>query len=76
MTQRTSQLPGFYKVTVAERRVLVSEATGVTAQEIARAVDGGGLDKAVFVGLKKVKGENLGNRGRSDHPVKIWTFEA
>jgi hypothetical protein len=39
-------------------------------------VDGGGLDKAVFVGLKKVKGENLGNRGRSDHPVKIWTFEA
>lgn len=39
-------------------------------------VDGGGLDKAVFVGLKLIKGENLGNRGRSDHPVKIWTFEA
>ena len=38
--------------------------------------DGGGLDKAVFVGLKLIKGENLGNRGRSDHPVKIWTFEA
>ena len=39
-------------------------------------VDGGGLDKAVFVGLKLIKGENLGNRGRSDHPVKVWTFEA
>ena len=39
-------------------------------------VDGGGLDKAVFVGLKLIKGENLGNRGRSDHPVKEWTFEA
>jgi hydroxymethylglutaryl-CoA reductase len=43
MIKRTSQLPGFYKVTVAERRTLVSEATGVEADEIARAVDGGGL---------------------------------
>ena len=43
-TQRTSQLPGFYKVTVAERRKLVSEATGVSPEEIANAVDGGGLD--------------------------------
>ena len=41
---RTSQLPGFYKVTVAERRKLVSEATGVSPDEIASAVDGGGLD--------------------------------
>jgi hydroxymethylglutaryl-CoA reductase len=44
MSQRTSQLPGFYKVTVAERRKLVSEATGVLPEDIARAVDGGGLD--------------------------------
>ncbi len=44
MTKRTSQLPGFYKVTVAERRKLVSEATGVEAVEIARALDRGGLD--------------------------------
>jgi hydroxymethylglutaryl-CoA reductase len=44
MIKRTSQLPGFYKVTVAERRNLVSEATGVDAQAIARSVDGGGLD--------------------------------
>ena len=44
MTKRTSQLPGFYKVTVAERRKLVSEATGVEAGAIARALDRGGLD--------------------------------
>lgn len=44
MTKRTSQLPGFYKVTVAERRTLVSEATGVDAKAIARSLDAGGLD--------------------------------
>jgi hydroxymethylglutaryl-CoA reductase len=44
MTKRTSQLPGFYKVTVSERRKLVSEATGVDAAAIERAVEGGGLD--------------------------------
>jgi hydroxymethylglutaryl-CoA reductase len=44
MTKRTSQLPGFYKVTVAERRELVSEATGVSVAEMASALDGGGLD--------------------------------
>lgn len=38
-------------------------------------VDGGGLDKAVFKNCTKVSGKNLGNRGRSDHPVKIWTFK-
>ncbi len=41
---RTSQLPGFYKVTVHERRALVSEATGADPGEIERALDGGGLD--------------------------------
>ncbi|WP_275936682.1 hydroxymethylglutaryl-CoA reductase, degradative [Labilithrix luteola] len=40
---RTSQLPGFYKVTVAERRTLMSEATGVDPSEIASALDAGGL---------------------------------
>lgn len=43
MTMRTSQLPGFYKVTVAERRTLMSEATGVDPSEIASALDQGGL---------------------------------
>jgi hydroxymethylglutaryl-CoA reductase len=40
---RTSQLPGFYKVTVDERRNLISEATGVSADTMAAALDGGGL---------------------------------
>lgn len=40
---RTSQLPGFYKLTVSERRKLVSETTGVAADTIASALDGGGL---------------------------------
>ena len=44
MTNRTSQLPGFYKVTVAERRTLVSEATGTPAHEIEKALHQGGLD--------------------------------
>jgi hydroxymethylglutaryl-CoA reductase len=41
---RTSRLPGFYKVTVQERRSLVSEATGADARDIAGALEGGGLD--------------------------------
>ena len=41
---RTSRLPGFYKVTVQERRALVSEATGATTEEMESALDGGGLD--------------------------------
>ena len=41
---RTSRLPGFYKVTVPERRALVSDATGAEVRDIARALDGGGLD--------------------------------
>ncbi len=43
MIKRTSQLPGFYKVTVDERRNLISEATGVSATAMASALDGGGL---------------------------------
>jgi hydroxymethylglutaryl-CoA reductase len=41
---RTSRLPGFYKVTVAERRLLVSEATGVSSHEMATALHHGGLE--------------------------------
>jgi hydroxymethylglutaryl-CoA reductase len=41
---RTSRLPGFYKITVEERRALVAEVTGVDTQEMAEALDGGGLD--------------------------------
>ena len=43
MNTRTSQLPGFYKLTVSERRKLVSETTGVAEETIALALDGGGL---------------------------------
>jgi len=43
---RTSQLPGFRKVTVEERRGLVGEATGAYPAEIGRALDQGGLDAA------------------------------
>src|SRR5215471_11798047 len=40
----TSRFPGFYKVTVPERRSLVSEATGLDVRDIERALDAGGLD--------------------------------
>lgn len=39
-------------------------------------VYGDGLDKFVGIGVKLVKYETLGTRGRSDHPVKRGTFEA
>jgi hydroxymethylglutaryl-CoA reductase len=41
---QTSRLPGFYKVTVQERRALVGEATGASAEHIESALDAGGLD--------------------------------
>ncbi|HEY1695511.1 MAG TPA: hydroxymethylglutaryl-CoA reductase, degradative [Polyangiaceae bacterium] len=41
---RTSRLPGFYKVTVGERRALVGDATGADPADIERALDAGGLD--------------------------------
>src|SRR5580704_11660166 len=40
----TSRFPGFYKVTVQERRALVGEATGADPVDIGRALEGGGLD--------------------------------
>ncbi|MFO0676058.1 MAG: hydroxymethylglutaryl-CoA reductase, degradative [Polyangiaceae bacterium] len=41
---KTSRLPGFYKVSVSERRSLVSEATGTDTRDIERSLDAGGLD--------------------------------
>ncbi len=41
---RTSRFPGFYKVSVDERRALVCDATGADPQEIERALAGGGID--------------------------------
>ena len=43
-TNRTSRFPGFYKITVRERRELVSEATGASIEEMATALETGGLD--------------------------------
>jgi len=42
---RTSRLPGFYKVSVGERRALVSDATGADVADIERSLDEGGLDE-------------------------------
>ncbi len=42
---RTSRIPGFYKLSVEERRALVAEATGVSAEQIGLALDAGGLDE-------------------------------
>ena len=41
---RTSRFPGFYKITVAERRALVSDATGTEVADMERALEAGGLD--------------------------------
>src|SRR5271165_2187994 len=41
---RTSRLPGFYKVTVHERRSLVGDATGCDPLDLERALEGGGLE--------------------------------
>ncbi len=42
---RTSRLPGFYKVSIDERRQLVSEATGIEVADVARSLESGGLDE-------------------------------
>jgi hydroxymethylglutaryl-CoA reductase len=41
---RTSRFPGFYNITVAERRALVGDATGADPRDIERALEAGGLD--------------------------------
>ena len=47
LVTRTSRLPGFYKITVEERRALVSEVTGTSAAEIESALDVGGIDAEI-----------------------------
>jgi hydroxymethylglutaryl-CoA reductase len=42
---RTSRFPGFYKVSIDERRQLVSEATGIDVPDVARSLENGGLDE-------------------------------
>jgi hydroxymethylglutaryl-CoA reductase len=41
---RTSRFPGFYKISVEERRALVGEATGADPREIETALYQGGID--------------------------------
>lgn len=41
---RTSRLPGFYKLTVAERRRIAAEALGIDESDLAEALEAGGLD--------------------------------
>ncbi len=41
---RTSRFPGFYNVTLQERRALVGEATGADPDDIECSLEGGGLD--------------------------------
>ncbi len=41
---QTSRLPGFYKISVKERRALVGEATGAAPEDIEGALHAGGLD--------------------------------
>jgi len=40
----TSRFPGFYKISVDERRALIGNATGADPHDIARALEAGGLD--------------------------------
>ena len=41
---RTSRFPGFYKITVQERRTLVAETTGVAPEDMGTALEAGGID--------------------------------
>src|SRR5690348_11393315 len=43
---RTSRLPGFYKLSVDERRRLAADALGIEVRELVRALGAGGLDLA------------------------------
>jgi hydroxymethylglutaryl-CoA reductase len=42
-----SRLPGFYKLSVAERRALVAERSGVDVAKLSAALDAGGIDVAM-----------------------------
>jgi hydroxymethylglutaryl-CoA reductase len=45
--EKTSRIPGFYKLTIDERRLMVSEATGHSALGIAQALENGGLEAEI-----------------------------
>ncbi|MFZ5894388.1 MAG: hydroxymethylglutaryl-CoA reductase, degradative [Myxococcota bacterium] len=47
MSREGSRIPGFYRLSLQERRALVAERAGVELTTLARAVEGGGLDVAV-----------------------------
>jgi hydroxymethylglutaryl-CoA reductase len=43
MKDRVSRFPGFYRATIAERRRLLAEASGVALDELVEALDRGGI---------------------------------
>lgn len=61
-------------VAVGDWNALANGLPAKVAKPAHAVADGGGLDRAVFRGCKKVKGENFGKQGRSDHNAKMWTF--
>lgn len=63
-------------IAVGDWNSLADGLWGKVGRPAGADVDGGRLDKAVFKRCRKVKGENHGKLGRSDHPAKVWTFEA
>ncbi len=42
--KRSSRMPGFYRLSVAERRKATAEATGISPADLAEVLDRGGLD--------------------------------
>lgn len=63
------------RVAVADLNGLAGDTVGKVGTPAGAKVDGSGLDKVMFKLARLVKSVNLGKRGRSDHPVKIWIFE-
>lgn len=61
-------------IAVGDWNSLRNELQAKVAKPAGATADGGGYDRAVFKGCKKVKGENFGKQGRSDHDAKMWTF--
>lgn len=47
MSREGSRIPGFYRLSLSERRAIVAERAGVELEALARAVEGGGLDVSV-----------------------------
>jgi hypothetical protein len=60
---------------VGDWNSLAADLQALVGTPAGAKVDGGGKDKILFLGAKLVDSANLGTRGRSDHPVKEWTFE-